>query len=266
MSLQYINISSGTETYKSTYIKINNNLSEQFVSGFYNNETLTLNRFDGTTYNITGFTSSNSSGITSIDVTNALGFIPYDSTNPNLYIDFISGDTRYYLNTNPSNYISSITSNNVTTALGYVPLSAMTLTGDINGSGFNSVVTTLASITTGATVGSSTQVPVITYDSKGRITSASTTTINTKLKFNISGATITLGNNPNIDYYYFCLGNNSLTLPSAINNNCLYTIHVTNGNTTIYSNETINDSSSITINTSYTSRVLISNDTKYVII
>jgi hypothetical protein len=167
-------------TFNSAFTYTNNTTNNIIINGSLSGDTLTLNKFDGTNITITGFTSSTSgsiTGLTSSDVTNALGFIPYDSTNPNLYIDFISGDTRYYLNTNPSNYISSITSNNVTTALGYTPLSSITLTGDVTGSGFNSVVTTLASITTGNTVGSSTQIPVISYDTKGRIISAYTVTV-----------------------------------------------------------------------------------------
>lgn len=149
MSLQYINITSGTETYKSTYNKINNNLSEQFVSGSYSNELLNLYRFDGSIYTISGFTNNGSSGITGLtssDITNALGYVPYNSTNPNSFINFISGDTRYYLNTNqnnyitssftensyykitnPSNYISGVTFNNITSALGYIPISSVTL-------------------------------------------------------------------------------------------------------------------------------------------
>ena len=46
--------------------------------------------------------------LTSTDVTTALGFTPYNSTNPN-------------------NYISGITSGNVTTALGYTPLQSSSL-------------------------------------------------------------------------------------------------------------------------------------------
>lgn len=55
-------------------------------------------------------------------------------------------------------------------------LRRMALTGDIAAS-TGSGATTLASIVTGATVGSSTQVPVITYDAKGRITGSTTATI-----------------------------------------------------------------------------------------
>lgn len=55
-------------------------------------------------------------------------------------------------------------------------LRRMAITGDVSvaaGSGASS----LATIVTGATVGSSTQIPVVTYDGKGRITGTSTATI-----------------------------------------------------------------------------------------
>jgi len=68
------------------------------------------------------------SGITGSDVTTALGYTPYNSTNPSGYITGITGqDVRValgytpYDNTNPSGYISGINSSDVTTALGYVP-------------------------------------------------------------------------------------------------------------------------------------------------
>ena len=67
-------------------------------------------------------------GITSGLVTGALGYTPYNSTNPNSYISGITslmvttalGYTPYN-NTNPNGYISSINSSMVTTALGYTP-------------------------------------------------------------------------------------------------------------------------------------------------
>jgi hypothetical protein len=66
--------------------------------------------------------------LTSANVTTALGFTPYSSTNPSGYITGITsanvttalGFTPYNA-TNPSGYITGITSSNVTTALGYTP-------------------------------------------------------------------------------------------------------------------------------------------------
>jgi hypothetical protein len=77
------------------------------------------------------------------DVTDALGFTPYNSTNPSGYISgitsgMVTGALGYtpYDATNPAGYITSITSSNVTTALGYTPVTnARTLT--INGTAYD---------------------------------------------------------------------------------------------------------------------------------
>lgn len=69
--------------------------------------------------------------LSSAQVTTALGYTPYNATNPNGYITGINssnvttalGYTPYNA-TNPNGYISSITSSNVTTALGYTPATA----------------------------------------------------------------------------------------------------------------------------------------------
>jgi len=67
-------------------------------------------------------------GITGNQVTGALGFTPYNSTNPSGYISGITSSNvttalgfTPYNSTNPNGYISGITSSNVTTALGYTP-------------------------------------------------------------------------------------------------------------------------------------------------
>jgi hypothetical protein len=120
----------------------------------------------------------------SSDVISALGYTPYNSTNPNQYISSSFTESRYYLKTNPSNYISSVTSSNITTALGYVPLSSstqysgLTVTGDVTGSTLTKNITlSLQNIIAPAIVGSSTQIPIISFDAKGRITSAYTITV-----------------------------------------------------------------------------------------
>ena len=84
-------------------------------------------------------TRTGSVTLNSTDVTTALGYTPYNSTNPSGYITGISsGDVTTalgytpYNSSNPSNYISGINSGMVTTALGYTPVTnARTLT--ING-------------------------------------------------------------------------------------------------------------------------------------
>lgn len=74
-------------------------------------------------------------------VVSALGFTPYNSTNPSAYISGITsgmvttalGFTPYN-STNPSGYITGITSGNVTTALGFTPYNATNPSGYITSS------------------------------------------------------------------------------------------------------------------------------------
>jgi len=79
------------------------------------------------------------SGITSSDVVTALGYTPYDSTNPEGYISEITSDDvttalgyTPYDATNPEGYISGITSADVTAALGYTPYNATNPEGYIS--------------------------------------------------------------------------------------------------------------------------------------
>lgn len=70
-------------------------------------------------------------GITSAQVTGALGYTPYNgTTNPNGYLSSITssqintalGYTPYNGATNPNGYLTGITSGQVTTALGFTPI------------------------------------------------------------------------------------------------------------------------------------------------
>ena len=78
--------------------------------------------------------------LSSGDVTTALGFTPYNATNPSGYITGITsgmvttalGFTPYNA-TNPSGYITGITSGMVTTALGYTPYNSSNPSGYITG-------------------------------------------------------------------------------------------------------------------------------------
>jgi hypothetical protein len=106
-----------------------------------------------------GFTPYNStnpngyiSGITYANVISALGFTPYNSTNPSVYIT--SGGITYanvisalgftpYNSTNPNGYISGITSGNVTTALGFTPYNSTNPNGYISGITSGKVITAL---------------------------------------------------------------------------------------------------------------------------
>ena len=90
------------------------------------------------------------SGITSSDVTTALGYTPYDATNPEGYISGITssdvtnalGYTPYDAS-NPEGYISGITSSDVTTALGFTPYDASNPEGYISGITSSDVITAL---------------------------------------------------------------------------------------------------------------------------
>lgn len=79
-------------------------------------------------------------GITSGDVTNALGYTPYSDANPNGYITGISsGDVTSalgytpYSDANPSGYITGISSTDVTNALGYTPYNSTNPSNYITG-------------------------------------------------------------------------------------------------------------------------------------
>lgn len=78
-----------------------------------------------------GIVTALGSGLSSGNITTALGFTPYDAANPSNYISGIDsgmvttalGFTPYD-SANPANYISGIDSSAVTTALGFTPADA----------------------------------------------------------------------------------------------------------------------------------------------
>lgn len=99
-------------------------------------------------YKAIGYTPTN------LEITTALGFTPYDSTNPSGYLSSVPAQSfssltgkpttllgygitdAYPLTGNPSNFLTTITSGQVTGALGYTPITnARTLT--INGTAFD---------------------------------------------------------------------------------------------------------------------------------
>ena len=97
------------------------------------------------------------SGITSLDVTTALGYTPYDSANPAGYITsaalsgYLTSATAaatYYPLTNPSGYISGITSLMVTTALGFTPYDATNPAGYITSSALSPYLTSATAAAT----------------------------------------------------------------------------------------------------------------------
>ena len=122
------------------------------------NGTIQIN--GGLTY--TGSISGNGSGLTnftSSQITTALGYTPYNITNPNGYITGISsamvnsalGYTPYNVS-NPSGYISGISGSMVSTALGYTPYNASNPSGYITSAALAPYATT-ASLSTAIPVG-----------------------------------------------------------------------------------------------------------------
>ena len=118
--------------------------------------TMVVNALGYTPYNSTnpdGFIS----GIDSTMVVNALGFTPYNSTNPAGYISGItSSDVTTalgytpYDSTNPDGFISGITSSDVTTALGYTPYDATNPDGFISSAALNTLTDTdITNVTNG---------------------------------------------------------------------------------------------------------------------
>ena len=76
-------------------------------------------------------TASILDGLTGTQITGALGFTPYNATNPDGFINTAIGITDAlgytpYNNTNPAGYITGIAEADVTTALGYTPYNGTT--------------------------------------------------------------------------------------------------------------------------------------------
>lgn len=120
--------------------------------------------------------------LTSGNVTTALGFTPYDATNP-------------------SGYISGITSLMVTTALGFTPYNATNPAGYTSNTGTVTSVAALTLGTTGtdlsSTVATGTTTPVITLNvptasaaNRGALSSADWSTFNGKQAALVSGTNI----------------------------------------------------------------------------
>jgi hypothetical protein len=208
MALQYIPLNDPNETFASAFTKSNQFFGYVVTSSTYNGESLYFNTFDPVhNFVITGFSQTILSGVSQSQiiaalgftpissvtysaVTSALGYIPYNGgLNPNNFVSLASGDTRYYLNTNPRNYLTGITSAQIIAALGFTPSSGstgglgsnqlITLGGDVQGSGTTAITVTLNTVTSANIVGSNTQIPIIQYDAKGRILSAFTVTVAT---------------------------------------------------------------------------------------
>lgn len=121
-------------------------------AGSYDSATGVINIVGG----VTSFnTRTGAITLSSADVTTALGFTPYNNTNPSGYITGITstmvttalGFTPYN-SSNPNGYISSITSANVTTALGFTPYNATNPSGYITSSALSGYLTSASAAST----------------------------------------------------------------------------------------------------------------------
>lgn len=121
-------------------------------AGSYDSATGVINIVGG----VTSFnTRTGAITLSSADVTTALGFTPYNNTNPSGYITGITstmvttalGFTPYN-SSNPNGYISSITSANVTTALGFTPYNSSNPSGYITSSALSGYLTSASAAST----------------------------------------------------------------------------------------------------------------------
>jgi len=151
-------------------------------------------------------------------VVSALGYTPYNSTNPNGYISSVPAQSftsltgkpttllgygiidAYPLSGNPSGFLTSITSLNVTNALGYTPYNATNPNGYTTNLGTVTNVSALTLGTSGtdvsSTVSDGTTTPVITLNiptasalNRGALSSTDWITFNSKISFDTTSST-----------------------------------------------------------------------------
>ena len=152
-----------------TALQPNDNISELVNNAGY----ITMSALSG--YATENFVTNQGyiTGITSNDVTTALGYIPYNSTNPNGYIT-ASALNGYATETWVTNqgYITGITSSDVTTALGYIPYNSTNPNGYTSNTGTVTSVNNISPVSGNVTLNIPTDTSDLT-NGAGYITSAS---------------------------------------------------------------------------------------------
>jgi hypothetical protein len=190
-------------------------------AGSYDSATGVINIVGG----VTSFnTRTGAITLSSADVTTALGFTPYNSTNPNGYLTGITstqvttalGYTPYN-SSNPSGYITGITSGMVTTALGFTPYNNSNPSGYITSSALSGYLTSASAASTYASLSGS-------YANPSWITSLDASKLTGTLdnarvnggtySINISGTAATATSAPN----YLPLSGGNLSGPLTTNN------------------------------------------------
>ena len=149
-----------TDTYISSAATWNGKQAALNGTGFVKISGTTIS-YDNTTY---------LSSITSGNVTTALGFTPYNATNPSNFIaltslSFAAGSGAY----NSATGVITIPTNNtqITNGAGYITTNqSITLSGDVTGTGTTAITSTLTTVTQA----SSGNFVKVTLDTKGRVT------------------------------------------------------------------------------------------------
>lgn len=145
-------------------------------AGSYDSATGVINIVGG----VTSFnTRTGAITLSSSDVTTALGFTPYNSTNPNGYLTGITstqvttalGYTPYN-SSNPSGYITGITSGMVTTALGFTPYNNSNPSGYITSAALSPYLTTASAASTYLALSGGTMTGIINMAGTQKITTA----------------------------------------------------------------------------------------------
>jgi len=145
-------------------------------AGSYDSATGVINIVGG----VTSFnTRTGAITLSSADVTTALGFTPYNSTNPNGYLTGITstqvttalGYTPYN-SSNPSGYITGITSGMVTTALGFTPYNNSNPSGYITSAALSPYLTTASAASTYLALSGGTMTGIINMAGTQKITTA----------------------------------------------------------------------------------------------
>ncbi len=250
MSLSYIDTTNGNDSFISAWTKTNNAISSIIINGNVSGSNLYLNTYGEDTILISGITSNFlQSAITYNEIIGTLGYIPLsgNTVQPGIYNTLLIDSKGLVVSGTNINYSTGLT-----------------ITGDIYGSGGTLIYTQLQNITNGQTLGSSTQIPVITYDDKGRIISAYSQSISSSTSLTYSSITSTLGYIP----YDSTNPNNyisSITNTYVINALGYIPLSANTIQSGVYTSVLVNSNGLVVSGTTLLSRIRLSSDLTYYI-